>query len=402
LALLESEPPSGERSRREIELWIGLGTAAMAARGWGTPEAEAAYSRARELCDQLGESPALFPAIWGLWLFYWGRGPLTTAQVLVQDLLGLARNQPGEGRLLQAHHAAWATAFSRGDLRSACTHADEGIRLYDQDRDATAAAMFGNHDAGVCARLFLARASALMGRTDAAGRASEDAVSLARTLKHPFSLALAHVFSSAVAHACRQTDRVRLHADAAAKIACDQDFRLLLAWASAFQGWAAVDTGDYDGLACIVNAIAGARATGSEQFLPHMAGLAADAYLRIGNTAGGLASIADGLQVADRTGERFWKPELLRLRGELQIARESHSSMTEVEQSFREAIELARSQGATLLALRAANSLGRVLSRASRGGEARSLILSISRDLDQRKGVDSDEANAFLGELVPH
>jgi predicted ATPase len=162
LGLIENEPASRERTEREIGLWIGLGAAAMAARGWGTPEAEESYSRARALCQELGGSPALFPALWGLWLFYWGRGPLDTAHELAQDLLQLAQSQGDDGRLLQAHHAAWATAFSRGDLGAACFHANEGIRLYDQHRHAAIAANYGNHDAGVCARLFLARASALL------------------------------------------------------------------------------------------------------------------------------------------------------------------------------------------------------------------------------------------------
>ena len=91
LSLIANEPVSRDRTEREIRLLIGLGASAMAARGWGTPEAERAYSRARVLCQEHGESPELFPALWGLWLFYWGRGPLGAAHELAQDLLRLAR-----------------------------------------------------------------------------------------------------------------------------------------------------------------------------------------------------------------------------------------------------------------------------------------------------------------------
>jgi adenylate cyclase len=101
LALLEIEPAGRERTEREIKLWIGLGASAMAVRGWGTQEAERAYSRARKLCNELGESPVLFPALWGLWLFYWGRGPLSAAHELAQDLLGLAHERFWEPELLR-------------------------------------------------------------------------------------------------------------------------------------------------------------------------------------------------------------------------------------------------------------------------------------------------------------
>ncbi len=400
LVLIADERASRDRTEREIRLLIGLGAAAMAARGWGTPDAERAYSRARVLCQEHGESPELFPALWGLWLFYWGRGPLGTAHELAQDLLRLAGSHGEDGPLLQAHHAAWATAFSSGDLQAACFHAGEGLRLYDPHRHASTAATYGNHDVGVCARLFLARASALLGRIEDAIRMSDDAIALARTLEHPFSLALAHVFASAVAQACRQTDRVRAHAEAATAIARDHDFRLLLAWSSAFEGWAAAVAGNHEkGISQIVDAIAEARAAGSDQFVPHLAGLAADAYLISGNTADGLKIVEDGLAVAARTGERFWNPELLRLRGELLIAQDPTGAAIAAEHAFREAIEDARSQGAILLTVRAAASLGRSLERTGRGGEVCNLILELSRNLQHRTGPDADEANALLSEL---
>ncbi len=401
LVLIANEPASRHRTEREIRLLIGLGAAAMAALGWGTPEAERAYSRARVLCQEHGESPELFPALWGLWLFYWGRGPLGVAHDLAQNLLTLAGSRGEDGPLLQAHHAAWATAFSRGDLHEACFHASEGIRLYDRHRHASNAANYGNHDAGVCARLFLARASALQGRTEDAIRASDEAVALARTLEHPFSLALAHVFAAAVAQACRQTDRVRTHAEAAGAIARDQDFRLLLAWSAAFEGWAAAVAGNHEeGIGLIVDAIAEARAAGSDQFLPHLAGLAADAYLMDGNTADGLKSVDDGLGIGARTGERFWTPELLRLRGELHVAQDPQCATTAAEHAFREAIENARSQGAILLAVRAAVSLGYLLQGVGRGGEVCNLILEMSQHLQHRTGPDVNEAKALVAKLA--
>ena len=399
LSLLQNEPACRERTEREINLWIGLGAAAMAARGWGTRDAERAFSRARELCSQLDETPSLFPAVWGLWLFYWGRGPLQTAHELAQDLLRLAQSHTEDARLLQANHAAWATAFSRGDLGAVCFHAGEGIRLYEPHRHAAISATYGSHDPGVCARLFLARALALMGRSEEAVRASDEALELARTLQHPFSLAVSHVFAAAVAHACRQPDRVQAHAEAAASISRAQDFRLLIAWATVFEAWAAVATGNCaDALSRIENAIAEARAMGSEQFQPHLAGVAAEAYLMTGNAVDGLRSVEEGLQVGQRTGERFWQPELLRLRGELQIAQNPRAT-AEAEQAFRQAIEDAQSEGAMLLALRATVSLGRLLRSSGRGSEARTLLFEILHGLDQCAGPDISEANTLLCQL---
>ena len=87
LALLERQPPGREHTEREVVLRIGLGGVAMATLGWAAPDVENAYLRARALCRELGETPRLFPALWGLWLFYWGRGPLNTAHQISENLL---------------------------------------------------------------------------------------------------------------------------------------------------------------------------------------------------------------------------------------------------------------------------------------------------------------------------
>ena len=47
---------------------------ADATKGFAAPEVEKAYARARELCQQVGETPQLFPVLWGLWMFYISAG----------------------------------------------------------------------------------------------------------------------------------------------------------------------------------------------------------------------------------------------------------------------------------------------------------------------------------------
>ena len=134
LALLERQPPGREHTEREVVLRIGLGGVAMATLGWAAPDVENAYLRARALCRELGETPRLFPALWGLWLFYWGRGPLNTAHQIGSGICWRWPAKSGDDALvLQAHHASWATAFSRGDFEAALDHASAALGLYETD-----------------------------------------------------------------------------------------------------------------------------------------------------------------------------------------------------------------------------------------------------------------------------
>src|SRR5205807_2309351 len=55
LELLGTLPDTPERARKELALQITLGPPLMATKGWPAPEVERTYSRAHELCRQVGE-----------------------------------------------------------------------------------------------------------------------------------------------------------------------------------------------------------------------------------------------------------------------------------------------------------------------------------------------------------
>ena len=68
-----------------------LGSVLMATKGYAAPEVERVYTRAREFCRQVGETPQLFPVLCGLWGFYTNRAELQTGRELGEQLLRLAQ-----------------------------------------------------------------------------------------------------------------------------------------------------------------------------------------------------------------------------------------------------------------------------------------------------------------------
>ena len=195
------------------------------------------------------------------------------------------------------------------------------MTLYDRDRHAGMAAMYGSHDPAVCGGMFAGRASAIMGLADESARLGEEAVTLARSLDHPFSLGLALTFRAASAQALGDHDAATVNADEATTIAREQGFRLMLGWCLAVSGWAEVQRGDADrGGAWIDEAIATTRATGSDQFLSYLMASRAEAYLAAGRPADALQAARDGFAAVARTAERFYEAELHRLQGEALLA----------------------------------------------------------------------------------
>ena len=246
LDLLGRLPESGERAEQELSLRMGIGATIMATSGFGAPEVEAAYSKARSLSQQISDTARLFPALWGLWLFYWGRGDVQTGDELARQLRTLAEKSDDQGLRLQALHASWATAFSQGRFGDATLDAAKGIALYDVEWHAPMAATYGSHDAGVCARMFAARALAFVGRVDEAMRMSDEAIAHARFLGHPFSTALALSFRAALDQSCGDAAGAGEHATQGSTIAKDQGFGLVLAWCSTIEGWATAHHGDHN------------------------------------------------------------------------------------------------------------------------------------------------------------
>ena len=50
-----------------------LGAALLVTKGIAAPEVEQAYTHARALCQQVGETPQLVKVLFGLWRLYLGR-----------------------------------------------------------------------------------------------------------------------------------------------------------------------------------------------------------------------------------------------------------------------------------------------------------------------------------------
>lgn len=84
----EDSPPltlSPQRQKQELSLQIALGTAMTIIRRYSVPEVEAAYTRARVLCQQLGDTQDVFPVLFGLWRFYFARADYPLARQLGEE-----------------------------------------------------------------------------------------------------------------------------------------------------------------------------------------------------------------------------------------------------------------------------------------------------------------------------
>ena len=103
--------------------------------------------------------------------------------------------------------------------------------------------------------------------------------------------------------------------------------------------------------------------------LPYYLSLLAQVYGKAGRAKEGLVSIDEALSEARTHNERWWDAELHRLRGQLLLMHGADAS--DGEAAILRAIEIARSQQARSLELRATMSLARLWIAQNRGDDAR-------------------------------
>lgn len=154
----------------------------------------------------------------------------------------------------------------------------------------------------------------------------------------------------------------------AGAMARERGFVELLARATTLQGWAMAQAGEIeDGIGQMRDGVAAVRALGPVD-LPYFLGALADGHAKAGRADAALEVLTEALAAAERTGERFYEAELLRVRGELLIVGRREDSGA--EQCFRTALEISRRQRARALERRAFSSLRELLNRQGREAEA--------------------------------
>jgi DNA-binding winged helix-turn-helix (wHTH) protein/predicted ATPase len=399
LELLERAPDTTDRRTKELELLLKLGTPLVAERGFAAPEVIAAYSRAHELSREVGDPSQTFAALLGLYSADLTGTDLAQAETIARSLDSLARqtdrNDPRANLRAEAHYAFGYAIFYRGDLATATAELEKGIESYDPRSRITHSPMYGV-DPSVSCSSQLGWAWWMQGRADHALERATSAVECARRLGSPFDLGMALLFL-ATTHLLRREYELAEHV-ADEGIAASNEYGLPY-WrtgATLCRGSAIAASGRAEeGIALLRRGLAewdaAGMATGSTMWL----GQLAEALRASGDGRAARQSLNEAFSRVAKYGEHWWKAELHRQRGELVATRRPAAAET----FFRDALEIARRQGAHALELRAATSLA-LLWRQERPAQARTELARAYRGV--REGLattDLREASALLAEL---
>jgi class 3 adenylate cyclase/predicted ATPase len=396
LQVLHILPETSERDRQELDVQITLGQALSATKGHAAPEVIQVYTRARALCEPVGETTQRFAVLGGLRTLYEQRGELTKARELAEQLLHLAQSTDDQAHLERAYTVLGQTLFFLGEFVPARASLEWAMALYDPAGDRAVAVGSSGQIQAVTSRRWSARTLWYLGYPDQALQRSHEAIALAQELPHPYSLTYALNFA-AILHCLRREDQsAQERAEAAIALSREQGFTQQLAAGMILRGWALAMQGQHEkGGAQLRQGLAARQAAGAEVGLGHSPALLAEAYGRIGRVGEGLSLLGEVLRRAQKVEERYHEAELYRLNGELLLARDTAHD-AEAETNFQQALTVARRQQVKSLELRAAMSLARLWQQQGQRQEARDLLAPIygwftegfdTADLREAKGL---------------
>jgi len=400
LALLRTWPDTRERTEQELLVQATLGPALVATQGWGAPESEAAFRRAYELGQQLGDTPLGAQVLFGLAGLHEWRGEYQQAQALLEpQLRGPERPRRNDDFLLESHDLLACSLFHQGLFTQALDQAEHALALYTPDEAHTLLATFGEEPEVQCYG-WSALALWFLGYPD---RALERAhTGLRRAQDHLYSLASAQTLTAWIYQCRLEYELTRQWAEATIALATTQGFSYRVGVGRVLRGWALAAQGrSRDGISELRAGLAACFAAGARIDHPYFLALLADACGRDGQAEEGLRALDEALALVRDSRRFFYEAELHRLRGALLLQAGAPDARQQAEVCYREALELARRQNARSLELRAATSLSRLWRDQARVADARGLLAETLGQFTEGFATgDYQAARTLLDELT--
>jgi predicted ATPase len=403
LELLKTMPESAERNEQELALQLALSTPLIASKGFASPEVGKLYLRARDLCQEAGETHQLFSVLKGLWLFHTARAEHGTAHEWAEKCQRVAEAAQDPDLVMETHHALGVTFTNLGELSAGLEHLEAAIALSDPHRHMRSRA---RRSIAVACNSTAAWNLWFLGYPDQAIERSEEALVLAQELSHPFNLTVPLLYCAWVHQLVGNRHTMRERAEAALAHAIEHDVVFWIPVGMMLRAWALAEDGQIErGIAEMRQGLAAFRATHGEIMRAHYVARLAEMHGRLGQADEGLSILAEAQVAADNSGERWWQPELYRLKGELTLKgledrTPGAESQSEAETYFQQSLEMASHLSAKSLELRGALSLSRLCQKRGRRAEARRVLSEVYGRFTEGFGTaDLQEAKTLLAEL---
>jgi len=382
LTWLEQLPRSDERDHTEISLRTQLNTVLIATEGYTSPELERSCRSIEALCERRDDLP--MSVHFGLWSIHFMRGSLAEVEPLVGRFERvLARGAPPVERMM-AHASIGVHAYARADYDLALHHLEQTMTLFVPTEHASVVRDYGGCG-GFYGHLVSTAVLWHTGRIDDAWRRARDMVAQVQALD-PYTMVTAVQWEMMLHIAASDLARTEASAERMLELSTRYNFPYPICWARCGLGWVRARRGQAEhALDDLIAGNEGIKQIGIKVWYPYTLGLFADGAIAVGQFDQAERAIAEALEVCRTSLGRSNEPELLRLRGQLLLARDASAHMP-ARAAFADALAVAQRHGDLASALRAATDLAMLLHEDHLPDEAMAVLNPVYRDFAPAAG----------------
>lgn len=304
LSIVRTLPEGRNRDRQELETLEGIAAPLNARHGYASPELRQTHTSSIALAERLGRNDSILSGLIGLWTSQFVQGNLPDGHETVTKALALV--EPDSTLSGPVHFAFGGSAVSMGRPAEALRHFRLAARLTK-----------GAHSLSVGTRpdvhgtAWAAHADWLLGNPQRALSGCRGAIELARSIEHPYSLAVALAYGG-ITHQMRD-DPVELEATVAelSDLCARYGFAYYREWAMILGAWCRRTGADVE---LAHRGVRRLKEQGSFARMPYWLSLLADlaGHNDLPDTARATldAALVDGQARRDL----WWLPEVMRMR----------------------------------------------------------------------------------------
>ena len=398
LTLLSKLPPSQQRDTQELALLIALAALYRITKGFASPELEHAALRARELGEKLGTDAHVQT------LFL-----LQSVHVVAARFDKVFEIETELGRLLERSsdlpcplrrvHLVVSTMHNTGDFVQAHELFEEIIAVRnDQAIERLRTITGANYY--VMAQVVNSHALWYLGYPQQALERWQEAARVAHEYQHPLDQAMAITYLAMLQELRADAPTFRVQAEAALAFSRDHNVAYYHAWANLLLQYArAWEQPNADNLAQVREAMHLFATNGTRVRMPYFRSLLTRVLHKAGRLDEALGILEAAFAESRQHDEHWWDAELYRLRGELIWSHAADADAAEA--ALRRSLEIAQSQHARSLELRAATSLARLWQATGRSERARELLTPVYNWFTEGfDTADLQAARSLIAELT--
>lgn len=384
-----------------MQLHLALGVSLGLTMG-DVDRAKAAMTQGLELGERLADRHAQLRALWALWALHINIGDARIAQTVVERFSSVAGRVDDQAAWLVAERLRGYTFHHLGEHEAAEACCERVLQL-SRDANDQSYVLVRTMDQHIMARAMLARVLWYQGRLN---RATEHArASLEEAQSNGYRLSICEVLRVAGCPLALMAGDLAAAEQAIAMlrdIADGSNAGFYKIPARLLQGKLLIARGEFAaGVALLRSELYSVETPIWALARPEFLGALAEGLAGLGRLAEALETANEAVTKADEGGERYYVPELHRIRGEMLLKQGAAGSALQAKDCFGEALQIARQQGALFWELRAALSLARLSLAEDRPEVARNILAPVYPRFTEGFGTPDLAASKALLESLP-